>query len=127
MKKTVLALILLSTMLPASAQIGRVYRSDTTTLKITPYQGGYQIDAAMSLGPCSGHYTGKGSLQGNVLSTFDAATAQKEGGDHDEYVMKIRFSNHFRQAVIIQEAGSYYHGASCAFTDGGNPNLKKVR
>ncbi len=127
MKKIIFATLLVSASITAFAAVGSVYSSKTTTVKIKSNGNQYQVTADLGVAGCGGNFSGVGTLNGSVLTVFDAATAKEDGGDRSDYTMKIRFSNNFNNAKIIHGPGMYYSGASCSFTDGGNPNLKKVR
>lgn len=127
MKKILFLLAAATITQTAFADIGTLYRSKTTDVKITKQGAIYKVDASLGLSRCSGDYIGFGKLNGNTLSLFDAATAKEHGGDASEYKMVIKFSNNFNQAKITHSPGSFYSGAACSFTDGGNPNLRKVR
>ncbi len=127
MKKIIFATLLVSASITAFAAVGSVYSSKTTTIEIKNNGNQYQVTAGFGVSGCAGSFSGTGTLNGSVLTVFDAATAKEDGGNRSDYTMKIRFSNNFNNAKIIHEPGIYYHGASCSFTDGGNPNLKRVR
>lgn len=127
MKKIIFATLLVSASITAFAAVGSVYSSKTTTIEIKNNGNQYQVTAGFGVSGCAGSFSGTGTLNGSVLTVFDAATAKEDGGNRSDYTMKIRFSNNFNNAKIIHEPGMYYHGASCSFTDGGNPNLKRVR
>ena len=127
MKKIIFATLLVSASITAFAAVGSVYSSKTTTIEIKNNGNQYQVTAGFGVSGCAGSFSGTGTLNGSVLTVFDAATAKEDGGNRSDYTMKIRFSNNFNNAKIIHEPGIYYHGASCSFTDGGNPNIKRVR
>lgn len=127
MKKYIFPAVLLFVSITACASIGSAYSSKTTVVKIKKVGNQYQVSADMGVVGCGGSFKGKGVLNGMVLSVFDAQTAKEDGGDRNEYTMKIRFSDNFSKAKIIHSPGMYYSGASCSFTDGGNPNLRRIK
>lgn len=135
MKKIILLAILTNLFISGSAyaiNLGREYDSNTTSVKLRPTKyGDYIVDVSMGIKNCGGSFSGLGQLNtyNNIFTVYDSETHLKEypNDDADNFIMEFKVSKNGNRMTIVKEPGSYYHGAACSFTDGGNPKLKKIR